>query len=98
MEETPVSLYKYTIGVITNDDGPHGTVKIDFPSASYAVFKTPPADAFTFVETIHSTWDYIYSKWLPLSPYIQVSGFAFECYCEESRTFSEKIYIPIIDQ
>ena len=93
LEECPNSLCNYTIGVMTNGDGQNGTVKIIIPTASYAVFDTPPVDAFTFVENIHSTWDYIYSRWLPLSLYKQANCYAFECYCEGSRTFSEKIYI-----
>jgi AraC family transcriptional regulator len=96
LEECPNGLYKYTIGVIANEDGLNGTEKIIIPPAAYAVFETPLADAFTFVENIHSTWDYIYSKWLPQSQYKQANSFAFECYCEESRIFSEKIYVPVV--
>lgn len=89
--------YNYIIGVDQKEDkpGPDNTVKITIPAARYAVFNTPPADSFTFVETIHDTWNYIYSKWLPESTYKRSNGFDFECYCEESRTYSQKIYIPI---
>lgn len=87
----------YIIGVAEkeNNASQDDTVKIIIPRATYAVFNTPPADSFSFVETIHDTWNYIYSKWLPMSSYKRANGFDFECYCEESRTYSEQIYIPI---
>lgn len=86
---------RYTIGIITNSPGPQGTVKTVFPPALYLVFETPPSDSFTFVENIHSTWDYIYLKWLPRSQYRQAGDFVFECSYEESTAFREKIYIPV---
>jgi len=72
-----------------------GTVEIMIQGGLYAVFTTPRTSHFDFVNTIHRTWDYINSKWLPNSRYRRREGFEFESYIEESRTFSEKIYIPL---
>lgn len=41
------------------------------------------------------TWDYIRQSWLPESKYNHTGGYQFETYIEDSRTFSEDIYIPI---
>lgn len=72
-----------------------GTVVLTIPNGLYAVFETPPATSFDFVNTIHRTWDYIERVWLKESGYQRVPGPEFETYVEESRTFQEKIYIPI---
>ncbi len=42
-----------------------GTVILDIPGGQYAVFETPFATHFNFVNTIHQTWDYINRIWLP---------------------------------
>jgi len=71
------------------------TACIDIHSGTYAVFKTPVADNFTFVETIHRSWEYIFNEWLPNSQFEQRDGYQFETYCEASHKFSEEIYFPI---
>lgn len=86
----------FIIGVWSDKKGPSGTVLITIPAGQYAVFTTPPADAFTFVETIHRTWNAINGSWLPDSPYARAPGPDFETYCEISHTFSETIHIPVI--
>ena len=86
----------YVVGVWADRPGPEGTVLVTIPAGLHAIFATPPADAFTFVETIHTTWDTIYRQWLPGSPYARAPGPDYETYCEISHTFSEKIHIPII--
>jgi len=73
-----------------------GTVILDIPGGQYAVFETPFATHFNFVNTIHRTWDYINRIWLPQSGYRRTGGCEFECYVEESRSYSERIYIPVI--
>ncbi|MGF7143897.1 AraC family transcriptional regulator [Anaerotaenia torta] len=72
-----------------------GTVQIHIPGGLYAVFATPLATHFDFVNTIHRTWGYISDTWLPKSNYRRTGSYEFESYVEASRTFSEKIYIPI---
>lgn len=72
------------------------TVAIDIAGGLYAVFATPPATHFDFVNTIHRTWDYIGRNWLAENGYQRTGGIEFESYVEESRTFSEKIYIPVV--
>jgi AraC family transcriptional regulator len=64
----------------------------------YAVFTTPKTSHYDFVNTTHRTWDYINCEWLPNSGYKRTGGFEFESYIEESRTFSEKIYIPLKEE
>lgn len=72
-----------------------GTVKLNIKGGLYAAFKTPTSTHFDFVNCIHRTWDYINNVWLVESGYIKRFDYEFECYLEESRLFSETIYIPI---
>ena len=72
-----------------------GTLELEIPGGEYAVFKTPETTHEDFVNTIHRTWHYIKTEWLPNSGYRLTGGYEFECYVEASRTFSEKIFIPI---
>jgi len=72
-----------------------GTVELLIQGGLYAVFTTPRTTHFDIVNTIHRTWDYINNKWLSNSGYRRKSGYMFESYIEDSRTFSEKIYIPL---
>lgn len=71
-----------------------GTVELLIQGGLYAVFETPRTSYYDFVNTIHRTWDYI-KKWLKNNGYRRTGGYEFETYIEESRTFSEKIYIPL---
>jgi AraC family transcriptional regulator len=73
-----------------------GTQTITIDKGLYAMFKTPQTTHADFVNTIHSTWEYINTIWLPQSEYKTTDGFQFESYIEASRIFSEKIYIPIV--
>lgn len=75
---------------------PTGTVLLTIPGGTYAVFDTPPATQFDFVRTIHLTWNYIGKIWLKENGYRRTGGYELESYTEESRLFSERIYIPII--
>ena len=87
----------YYIGI--REEAAHGdrtdTVTLEIPGGLYAVFETAPTDTFDFVHTIHRTWDYIRETWLPSSGCERTGGYEFECYIEESRRYSEKIYIPV---
>jgi len=87
----------YFIGIKTSDacGDTSGTIQLEIPGDLYAVFSTPPASHFDFVNTIHRTWGYILNVWIPRSRYIIKPGYQFETYIEASRTFSENIYIPI---
>ena len=91
----------YFIGIKTEDAAGDvsGTVHITIPRSYYAVFATPPATHFDFVNTIHRTWNYINSMWLMPNGYRRAAGYEFEAYVDSnSRTFSEKIYIPLIPE
>lgn len=70
-----------------------GTIELSIKGGLYAVFETPKTSHYDFVNTIHRTWDFINYKWLPNSGYKRTGDYEFESYIEESRTFSEKIYI-----
>jgi len=87
----------YFIGIRKNNalGDNDGTVELSIPGGLYAVFTTPRTSHFDFVNTIHRTWNYIYNKWLPNSGYRHTGGCEFESYVEESRAYSEKIYIPL---
>ncbi len=87
----------YYIGVRTNEakGDLSDTQKIYINSGQYAVFQTPQSSHAGFVNNIHRTWDYIYKIWLPNSEYELTGSYEFESYIEQSRAFSEKIFIPI---
>ncbi len=87
----------YWIGIKTSDvkGNTEGTTKISVKGGLYAVFTTPTATHFDFVSTIHKTWEYINNVWFPNTEYQRLYDYEFENYIESSRTFSEKIYIPI---
>lgn len=88
--------WRYVCGIWSDRPGPTGSELTRIPPGLYAVFTTPPADALTFVETIHRTWDHAIGHWLPHSAYrMDAARPSFETYCEKSRTFTEKICIPI---
>ena len=87
----------YWIGVDERDavGDTRGTVTLSLSGGLYGVFKTPPATHIDFVGTIGKTWDYIRDVWLPQSRYERRHDYEFERYVEESRLFSETIFIPI---
>lgn len=74
---------------------PTGTMELSIDGGLYAVFATPKTSHYDFVNTIHRTWNYINCVWLPDNGYGKTGGYEFETYTEESRSFSENIYIPI---
>lgn len=86
----------YFIGIRKNDAKGDitDTITLNVKAGLYAVFQTPPATIFNFVNTIHRTWEYIY-EWLPKNGYARTGDYELESYVEESRLFSEIIYIPI---
>ncbi len=73
-----------------------GTETLQIAGGLYALFETPPATHFDFVNTIHRTWSYINQVWLLESGYERTGGAELESYLEESRIFTEKIYVPIV--
>ncbi len=85
----------YYIGILTEcaNGDLSGTVQLNVDGGLYAVFDTPKADKYTFVNTIRRTWDYIYKEWLPQSGYAILGDCDFETYRENSREFSEQIFI-----
>lgn len=88
----------YFIGIKTEDavGDISATTQLYVSGGLYAVFATPPSSHFNFVNMIHRTWPYIFNDWMPGSEYQCAShGYQFETYVEESRTYSEDIYIPI---
>ncbi len=87
----------YWIGVSERDAKGNivGTVRLNISGGLYAVFRTPAATHFDFVQTIRRTWDYIKNVWLPGSRFERRNDYELECYVEESRKFSETIYVPV---
>ena len=85
----------YYIGILTEcaNGDLSGTVQLNVDGGLYAVFDTPKADKYTFVNTIRRTWDYIYKEWLPQSGYAILGDCDFETYRENRREFSEQIFI-----
>ncbi len=73
----------------------------EIPSATYAVFTTPPVEEKDFVDSIQGTWKYILEDWFPNNCYeIDDDNYDFEYYNERCHTWeyekiSMEIYIPI---
>ncbi len=88
---------RYYIGIRTDEAAGDtlGTLQLAVEGGMYAVFTTEPAGHFAFVNNIRSTWAYINAEWLPSSGCERTGGLEFESYVEDSRTYSEQIYIPI---
>lgn len=95
--DEPKNKFDYYIGIQKDNalGNVDGTMELSVKGGLYAVFSSPITSHYDFVNTIHRTWNYINSEWLPNSGYLRTSGYEFESYIEESRTFSEKIYIPL---
>lgn len=93
----PENRLDYFIGIRTEDavGDVSGTQEITIAGGVYALFRTPIATHENFVNTIHRTWEYINAVWLRESGYKRRDGYEFESYTEQSRAFSEKIFIPI---
>lgn len=87
----------YFIGIRDAAGDRTGAEELTISGGLYAVFATPPVPRFDFVNTIHRTWRYIFHVWMPASGYACAfdHGEQFETYVEESRVFSEDIYIPV---
>lgn len=87
----------YFIGILKNNarGNTDGAIALTIKGGLYAVFTTPGTSHFDFVNAIHQTWAHINCDWLPNSGYRRTGGCEFETYIEESRTYSEKIYIPL---
>lgn len=90
----------YYIGILTGQAKGDltDTMQLKVEGGLYAVFETPKADKFTFVSTIRRTWDYIYGEWIPPRGYSIAGDLDFETYKEDSREFSERIYIHLKNQ
>lgn len=87
----------YFIGILTeNTEGDvSATHEIQIPGGLYALFRTPSTTHAGFVNTIHRMWEYINMVWLPQSGCKRTGSYEFESYIEQSRIFSEKVYVPI---
>lgn len=96
--------FSYLLGVeaLDFDNAMEDMYKLEVPSATYAVFTTPPVDEADFVSSIEGTWKYILEEWFPSSGYeIDDSKLDFEFYDErchpwECKKLSMYIYVPII--
>ncbi len=84
----------YFFGFETKTDTvPDGFVKLDIPTASYAVFEVPAnVSDSDFAEKIKSAWKYIFDEWFDASDKkFDESKMCFEYYLGEKAY----IYIPI---
>ena len=75
--------------------------RLEIPTATYAVFTTPPVDELNFVESIQGVWKYILEEWFPNNNYeIDDNQYDFEyyderCHTSEYKKVSMEIYVPI---
>ncbi|WP_027631496.1 AraC family transcriptional regulator [Clostridium hydrogeniformans] len=93
--------YVMAVAVDNFDKASEDMYKLEIPSATYAVFTTPPVHEDEFVSSIKGTWTYILQHWFPNSQYeIDESKLDFEyydehCHPSEYDKISMQIYIPI---
>ena len=91
--------FSYLLGVAVDnfDLAKDDMYKLEIPTATYAVFTTPPVEEKDFVNSIKGTWKYILEEWFPYSGYEIVDGkYDFEYYDEHCHTSEhEKIYMEI---
>ncbi|QPC45891.1 AraC family transcriptional regulator [Mangrovibacillus cuniculi] len=75
-----------------------GMVYRTFPEQEFAIFTTPPADDKSFIPTIQSTWNNIFSTWFPQSDYEHSGTLDIELYDERCHVNENKkidIYVPV---
>lgn len=95
--------FSYVIGVEVDDYSrvPADLFRGELPSATYAVFTTPPAERQDcgFTRAIQGTWQYIWNEWFPESGYEYATGSVdFELYderCSGESNLVMDIYVPI---
>ena len=95
--------FSYILGVGVDDFelATDDMYKLEVPSATYAVFTTPPVNDEDFVNSIQGTWKYILEEWFEASGYeIDDTKFDFEYYDEhchpwEYEKITMEIHIPI---
>lgn len=91
----------YVIGVRVKNGTtvPQEFYTCTLPSATYAVFSTPPSTEEKFVQSIQGTWHYIMNDWFPSSGYEYAAGCVdYELYDERCMGLTNKIcdiYIPV---
>ncbi len=99
--ETDEFSYVLGVEVASFDNAAEDMCKLEVPSATYAVFTTPPVEEHDFVESIQGTWKYILEEWFPTSGYeIDDSKLDFEfydqrCHPWEYSKIAMEIYVPI---
>ncbi|MGM7723335.1 AraC family transcriptional regulator [Metabacillus sp. Hm71] len=92
--------FDYIIGkeVTKHTQAPKGMVSISFPELEYAVFTTPKSNEESFIASIQSTWNHIFTEWFPKSGYEHCGSVEFELYderCYGSENKEIDIYIPV---
>ncbi|MCO7124382.1 AraC family transcriptional regulator [Sporolactobacillus shoreicorticis] len=101
-EDPQTGAFEYVIGVEPLKEAtiPDSYQVRELPSATYAVFSTPPSNAANFVSAIQGTWNYIFNEWFPRSEYEYAPNSAdFELYDDTCMTDNDKvcaIYIPVV--
>ena len=103
-EDPQNGIFSYVIGVEAKDNAviPDDFHVCELPSATYAVFATPPCERSMFSKTIQGTWDYILNDWFPSSGYEYASGCVdYELYgelCMGDKDLVCEIYIPVVQK
>ena len=94
--------FSYIIGVEveTGQDVPEEFYTCTLPSATYAVFSTPPANRTDFSKNIQGAWQYIMNDWFP------TSGYEYAPNCNDFEYYNTEkmgedgnvcdIYIPVM--
>jgi len=99
-EDPATGEFEYAIGVeVFGDDVPSEYYTNTLPSATYAVFSTPPSNADEFSANIQATWRFIFNEWFQNSGYEFADGAVdFELYGHRCMGETDKvceIYIPV---
>ena len=94
--------FSYFIGLEVKEDVdiPKEFCLWTLPSATYAVFSTPPAKGVDFAKTIKGAWQFIMNDWFPQSGYeFLPNSIDFEYYDDEQMDadgYVCDIYVPVV--
>jgi len=102
-EDSDTGEFDYVIGVEVKDGEtvPSDYHTCEIPSATFAVFATPPSDGEGFSDSIQGVWQFIFNDWFPKSGYEYAAGCVdFELYNPENMKESEmvcEVWIPVTE-
>ncbi|WP_409346200.1 GyrI-like domain-containing protein [Paenibacillus sp. MBLB4367] len=82
--------FDYILAIATDQEPPHGMMKLNFPDATWAVFEAPGSP-----NGIQEIWKRLYTEWIPASAYELAYLPAIECYLPVEEAKNE-LWVPVM--